>query len=175
MRRLTVRLGALALLVGVSLQAGARDRAGEFRPELYFAGVTRSSGVLLSANGEPTGRFTGETHGRRERDGATTFDQTIRFDDGATRRRTWRVSRTGPSTIEATGTDIVGVAKGEVSGHTLRLLSTIRIDENNPLSAVDFDQTMELQPDGRTLTNNSTIRVLGLVVSRLNEQFVHTK
>jgi hypothetical protein len=184
MRRAALAAGVLALLLGAPLEAGARDGAGDaagqgtrdgtraFRPEQYFAGVTRSSGVLLSAGGEPTSRFTGETRGRRERDGSVSFDQTIRFEDGATRRRTWRIVRTGETTIEATGTDIVGTARGEVNGRTLRLLSTIRLDENNPLSAVDFDQTLELQPDGRTLTNASTITVLGLVVSRVSEAFV---
>ena len=171
--RLARTLGGLCL---AALGAGAAEaqRGGAFEPEIFFAGRTRAAGAFVDGEGRPESRFTGETRGRRAADGSTVFDQTIRFQDGAVRRRTWRIVRTGPGTIEATGTDIVGVARGEISGRTLRLLSTIRVSEGNPLTDVEFDQTMTLGADGRTLDNRSIVRKLGFTVRRAEERFVRS-
>jgi len=163
---------AAATLMAAAPTGTLAQSGTEFQPELYFAGVTRSAGVLTDASGRPTGGFTGVTRGGQDRDGATVFDQTIRFSDGTVRSRSWRLARTGPGRIAATGSEVVGVATGEISGRTLRLLSTIRLDPGNPFSDVDFDQVFELQPDGRRVTNRSVISKLGVVVSGADETFV---
>lgn len=176
MRRAALLLALLGgALPGAGLgEARFQGRAAEasFQPEVFFAGATRSEGAFLAADGRPADRFTGETRGRREPDGSATFDQTIRFADGSVRQRSWRIVRTGPNAIEATGSEVVGIARGEIGGRTLRLLSTIRLDAGNPLSDVDFEQVMELQSDGRTVTNRSIIRKLGFVVREADERFV---
>lgn len=154
-----------------SALAQVARREAAFAPEIFFAGRTRSEGAFLGAS-KPGDRFTGETRGRREPDGATTFDQVIRFDDGKVRRRDFRLVRTGPATLEVTGSEVVGVARGEIGGQTLRLVSTIRSDPANPLLDVEFEQIMELQDDGRTLRNRSTIRKLGIVLLEADERFV---
>lgn len=167
---------SVVLLVAPLLAAGPGhaqdgDRSGAFAPERFFAGRTRSEGAFLGAS-KPGDRFTGETRGRREPDGATTFDQVIRFDDGKVRRRDFRLVRTGPGTLEVTGSEVVGVARGEIGGRTLRLVSTIRNDPANPLLDVEFEQEMELQDDGRTLRNRSTVRKFGIVLLEADERFV---
>lgn len=167
-----MRRAAVLSLAALAATGASAQGPGAFSPELFFAGRTRAEGAFVDGQGRPESRFTGETRGERARDGSTIFDQTIRFDDGTTRRRTWRVVRTGPATIEATGTDIVGVARGELDGRTLRLRSTIRVEDDNPLSDVDFDQTMTLGPDGRTLDNRSVVRKLGFTVRVAEERFV---
>lgn len=151
--------------------AGPGVQAAEFRPEAFFAGRTRAAGAITDASGQPAGRFTGQTRGRRERDGSTVFDQTIRFDDGTVRQRRWRVIRTAPSTITVTGSDIVGEGRGEIAGDTLRLATTIRWQAGNPLSDLDFEQVLIRRPDG-TVDNSSTVRKLGFVVQRAEERFV---
>lgn len=167
------RLLALAALLACATPSDAA-RAQVFRPELFFAGTTRASGVLTDPSGRVTGRFTGTTLGRRDRDGSVTFDQTIRFDDGTIRQRRWRIVRTGPDSIEATGTDLVGTARGTVSGPTLHLVSTVRWQDGSPITDVDFDQVMTLQPDGQRVSNHSTVTKLGLVLRYADETFVRT-
>lgn len=162
-------LGLVLLVLGHA-GAAARERGG-FEPERFFAGRTRSVGTMASPfDGSRTG-VTGDTRGRRERDGSVVFDQRIRFDDGSVRERRWRVVRTGPDTIAATGTDVVGIATGTINGREVRLLSTIRASADNPLTDVDFDQTMTLSPDGRTLHVASTVRKLGFTVRTIDERF----
>ncbi len=145
-----------------------------FKPEIFFAGRTRSEGVMRGPDGAVSGRLSGETRGRRERDGSTSFDQTIRFDDGTIRRRSWRLVRSGAQ-LEATATDVVGVARGEIAGRELRLLSTVRTDPDNPLLDVDFDQRMVLQPDGRSVTVKSVVTKLGIKLREIDETFVSSR
>lgn len=95
--------------------------------------------------------------------------------DGTVRRGSFRLVRTGPSTIEVTGSEVVGSAEGSLNLRTLRLLSTIRLESGNPLSDVEFDQRMQLQPDGRTLTNGSRFGKFGLTVPRIEERFVELR
>jgi hypothetical protein len=145
-----------------------------FRPEIFFAGRTRSEGVMRGMDGAVTGRLSGETAGRRERDGSTGFNQTIRFDDGTTRQRSWRLVRNGAQ-VEATATDVIGVARGEIAGRELRLLSTVRTDPSNPLLDVDFDQRMVLQPDGRSVTVQSVVAKFGIKLREIDETFVASR
>ena len=163
---------AAACLAAFAPAALAADAApARFAPEIFFAGRTHSEGAFVDEGGRPTSRFSGDTVGRRERDGATAFDQTIRFDDGTVRRRSFRLVRTGPDSIEATGSEVVGTARGVIAGRSLRLLSTIRTDAN-PLLDTEFDQTFTASPDGRRVRNVSTVTKLGFVVRRVDETFV---
>lgn len=170
------RAALLALLLGAALPDAsvARDGRAPFDPLAYFAGSTTSRGVMKNGFGAEVGTVTGQTRGRRERGGATVFDQTLRMNDGEVRRRSFRLVRTSPTTVAVTGTEVVGTAVGTLEGWTLRLPSTIRSDSGNPLSELEFEQIMELQPDGRTLTNLSTVRKFGIVVRRIEERFVRS-
>lgn len=165
---------ALLLLSGLLAASGA-EAGPAFDPLAFFAGSTRASGVLTDASGQVTSRYTGTTVGHRDPDGATTFDQTIRFDDGSVRERRWRVVRTGRDTIQATGTDVVGVAQGRLDGSTLHLVSEIQAEPGNLLTTVHFDQVMTLAPGGRRLANHSVVSKLGFVLRRADEVFVRTR
>lgn len=168
-------LAAAGFVVAATVPGGARPVAPAetgFSPESFFAGRTRSSGVTTDVFGTPTGRVSGETSGRRLRDGSTEMSQTIRLSDGTTRRRTWRIVRTGPTTLEATGSDVVGKASGEIEGRRMRLVSTIRWAPGTPFGELEFEQELELQPDGRTVVNKSTISKFGAVVQKVDETFV---
>lgn len=169
------RAAAFGTVAAVALATLAEAHAAPaFQPEVYFAGRTRSSGVIRDAFGEVVGHLSGETRGRGLSDGTTTFDQVVRRSDGSVLKRRWHILRTGPSTLEATATDVVGVARGTIEGRTLHLVSTVRLDQGNPLSDVDFDQTMVLQADGRTVFNHSVVSKLGLVLRYVDERFVRS-
>lgn len=166
-------LGAAFCLVALGGPADAQERAAPgFDPLAFFGGRTQSQGAMLDDAGRPTTRFRGETVGRRDTDGSTSFDQTIRFSDGTVRRRSFRLVRTGTDTIAVTGSEVVGTGEGRLAGPALRLVSTIQLDAGNPLSAVDFDQSFTASPDGRRVRNLSTVTKLGFVVSRIDETFV---
>lgn len=162
------------IVIFLASQAVARDEPGPFRPEIFFAGRTHATGVLRNVvNGSFT-PFTGDTIGRRQRDGSTVFDQTISFADGTVRQRQWLVAAGDPGKIAVVGTDVVGVGTGDVHGRELHLVSTIRGDAADPFgfTDVDFDQVLTLLPDGRSVYNRSTVRKLGVIVAKAQETFV---
>ena len=167
---------ARVALAGVLAAAAAAPASAEtrFDPLRFFAGRTRAAGTLSDGFGQPAGTFTGRTVGRRQPDGATVFDQAIRMEDGSTRRRSFRLVRTGPYTVDVTGSEVVGTARGTLEQGTLRLVSSIRLVEGNPLSVVRFDQTFRALPGGRAVSNNSDVSVLGIVVRRADEVFTRT-
>lgn len=145
-----------------------------FQPEAYFAGRTRSWGVFETPGGAPASQFTGDTVGRREPGGTVSFEQSVAFDDGTRLDRSWRLTRIDEHHLEATGTDVVGVVKGEIYGRVLHLAYTVRTEPGNALSTVDFEQWMYLQDDGVTVLNRSIIRKFGFVVRMATERFVRS-
>lgn len=163
-----LRLAAL-LIAAVSPTAGAA--ASSFRPEAFFAGRTRSEGAFVDGQGRPESRFVGDTRGRRAPDGSTIFHQVIRFDDGTRRVRDWRIVRRGDE-VEATASDVVGVARGRIVGRELRLDYTVRTAAGNPLLDVDFEQHLVLERGGRSVANRSIIRKFGIVIREARERFL---
>lgn len=160
-------------LVLLGLGLGAPTAAQEaFRPDLYFAGRTRSSGVIEAGAFGNERRFEGETSGRRGADGTVTFDQVIRFADGKRQARRWVLRRTGPDTYVATANGVVGEARGTVQGRTLRLAYTLVPEPGS--GAVEMDQVMELQADGVTLSNHTLIGTSGFPLRTVNETFTRT-
>lgn len=167
----------LVLLASQAVARASPDRREShvpFRPELFFAGRTHSNGVFRNVVDGSITTFVGETVGRRQPDGSTVFDQTIRFADGTVRERQWVVAVGDPGKIAIAGTDIVGVGTGDVYGRELHLVSTIRGNAADPFgfTDVDFDQVLTLMPDGCSVYNRSTVRKLGVIVAKAQETFV---
>jgi hypothetical protein len=137
----------------------------EMRPESFFLGATRGSGVLQTGGGRPSRTFTVRSLGRAV-PGGITVDQEIRWNDGEVDRRSWTVRRTGPHTYRGELTEATGPVTAEARGNVLRL--------NYPMKGpgVSMEQWLYLQPDGRTVINEGTVRVLGVVVARISEQIV---
>jgi len=165
LRKLCILLAAL-LITSTPDALAAETR---FRPEQFFAGRTRSSGVLANTVGKPRQRFTTECRGRRRGD-TLWLDQIFRYDDGRTQRRHWQIRRFDAVRYVGRANDVVGEARGKVDGATFQFAYTVALKPGNPLFNVRLDQTMTLQRDG-TVENRATIRKLGVVLSRVTERF----
>lgn len=164
----------LALAAGLggcatALPPSAFDgRAPAMRPETFFAGVTRSSGVLETAAGAPAQRLQVEGHGRRLPDGRFELVQTVSLDGKPPTTRTWVMTATGPHAYTATLTDASGPVRAEAHGDLLHLTYPLK---GVPLGSME--QWLYLQPDGRTVVNEAVVRVAGFVVRRLSERITH--
>ena len=137
----------------------------EMRPERYFEGTTRSFGVMEARSGAPTDIFHVEGHGEVQADGAFKLDQIVTFDGRAPQRRTWVMRASGPNTYTATLTDAGGPVTGEAYGNLFHI--------RYPLKSPPFgrmEQWLYLQPDGRTVMNEATVTVAGVVAARLSER-----
>ena len=137
----------------------------EFRPETVFAGATTSSGVLEDASGAPTRRLHVAGTGEVLPDGTLRLAQAITFDDDSPTRRTWLLHRLDAHHYAGTLTDASGPVRAEAYGSLFHLRYPMR----HPFAAT-MEQWLYLQPDGRTVVNEATVRVLGLVVAHLSER-----
>ncbi len=141
-----------------------------FDPIAYFAGTTRSWGVLETRAGVPKSRFRADLTGRRDGD-ALVITQDFTFDDGRRQQRTWRIHRVDAHRFDAAASDVIGVATGYAYGNTFRWDYTLQLKPGNALSRVRMHHWMYLAGDGTTLINRVTIRKFGLQVGGTTEYF----
>ena len=140
----------------------------EMRPEIFFAGATTSRGVLEDSAGAPTRRFHVQGSGQTLPDGSFRLDQTVIFDQKAPETRTWIMRRIDAHHYTASLTDASGPVKAEAYGDVFHL----RYPMKSPAGA-GMEQWLYLQPDGRTVVNEASIRLLGFVVAHLSERITH--
>lgn len=169
-----IALPLLALLMAGCAGPQVSEFAGVkpvFAPEQFFAGRAVAWGVLEDGSGNPTKRFTSEDVGTLVGD-TVTIAQTIRYSDGSSQSRSWKLRRVDANHYEGTADDIVGVAKGEAYGNALHLDYSIALSPTNPLTHVDLNQWLYLQDGGDSLISRTTISKLGVVVAR-SAEYVH--
>ena len=162
---------ALLLLAGCMTPMKLADFASsspELRPERFFAGETRGHGVIQTGGGRPSRTFEVVSNGAVQGD-TIRVDQTIRYGDGKVDRRTWHLRRVGPNRYEGALSDAAGPVRAEAQGNALRLRYLLK------RPAITMEQWLYLQPDGRTLLNEGTVRAFGIVVARISEQIVRTE
>jgi hypothetical protein len=141
-----------------------------FEPEKYFAGETHSWGIVETPSGNPRELLHTRTSGTW--DGASLhFEQEIFFQGGNTEHRSWLVRRLDQHHYSATGTGIIGAARGEAWGNVFHLDFTLDALPGNPLGHVHMSQWMYLQADGVTLVNRDTLSKAGLIITEITEQF----
>jgi hypothetical protein len=116
--------------------------------------------------------FTGRTHADNDlkmivdtighREGAVFIQVDTLHEEGKpVRTRTWRTRQVGPNHYSGTLSDATGPVDIVVNGRT----ATIRYVMNGGLNILE---TMQLQSDGRTLSNHAEARKLGLKFARID-------
>jgi len=160
---------ALAGCAGEPVQSFNEGRP-LFAPEKYFAGATHSWGIIETPSGKPREILHTQTVGHW--DGAVLhFEQQITFEHGAAEHRSWLVRKLDAHHHSATGTGIIGIARGEAYGNVFHLDFTLDAVPGNPLAHVHMSQWMYLQPDGLTLVNRDTLTKAGILIAQITEQF----
>jgi hypothetical protein len=168
-----MRRALAAALLGLGLAAcgealpPASFAGGEpvFAPERFFAGETRSTGMLETAAGAPAARLHVEGHGRALSDGRLELVQDISLEGETPRTRTWELTRMDAHHFSATLTDASGPVRAEAYGPLFHLTYPLK---GVPLGSME--QWLYLQPDGCTVVNEGVVRIAGLTVRRLSER-----
>ncbi len=172
MQRPALPLAIVALALygcATALQPIAFDgQTPEMRPERFFAGETRSTGVLEDRSGAPTQRFTVKGTGTGLPDGSFRLDQTVTFERSASETRSWVMRAVDANHYAATLTDAAGPVTGEAYGNLFHLTYPMQ----RPFGG-EMEQWLYLQPDGRTVVNEATVRVFGIVAAHLSERITH--
>lgn len=143
-------------------------RSPEMRPEAFFAGATSSSGVLENRAGAPTRHLRVQGKGVVMPDGSLRLEQSLAFDNEAAQTRTWILRKVDAHRYTGSLTDAAGPVEAEAYGNLFHL----RYRMKSPLGG-EMEQWLYLQPDGRTLMNEATVRVFGVVAARLSERITH--
>lgn len=141
-----------------------------FKPETFFDGHTHSWGVFESKSGEPTKTIYTETTGRWD-GGSLHFEQDLVIGHDKKQHRSWLIRRLDAHHYSATGTGIVGTARGETCGNAFHLEFTLDALPGNPLGRVHMSQWMYLQADGVTMINRATVTKAGVIITEITEQF----
>ena len=141
-----------------------------FKPEKYFAGHTHSWGIFETQSGKPTKIIQTQTVGHWQ-GGVLHFEQDIVFEHGKKQHRSWLIRRLDEHRYSATGTGIVGTARGEAWGNAFHLDFTMAALGGNPLGHVRMSQWMYLQEDGVTMINRAVATNAGIILTEITEQF----
>lgn len=136
-------------------------------PEKFFAGHTRGEGTLVTLTGARRSLRV-EGHGYTQADGTFRLDQTVRFSNGDTETRTWRLLKHDAKRYSATLSDAPGEVTAQAGGNLFHLRYLLR------KPAVYMEQWLYLQPDGRTVLNLATVTVIGIPWAKLSEEIKRT-
>ena len=172
LHRLLILAASTLILCGCASQPLAIFKDGHpvFKPEKFFTGHTHSWGIFESRSGEPTKIISTETIGHW--DGSNLhFEQDLVLEPAKKQHRSWLIHRVDERHYTATGTGIVGTARGEASGNAFHLEFTLDALPGNPLGHLHMSQWMYLKADGVTMVNRDTLTKAGVILTEITEQF----
>ena len=147
----------LALL---TLAASAAADKPKLDMTAFFTGRTHSDSILKAALHKPT-RLVIDSIGGKGDKGDFVLIDTVREGDKPVRTRKWIMRPAGPNRMTGTLTDAIGPVELAVSGDS----ATIRYVMQGGLK---IEQQLQLQPDGRTLSNHVVAKKFGLKFARVD-------
>ena len=140
------------------------------KPENFFVGHTKSSGVVETHGGKPSAQITTETQGTLK-DGIIYIEQDLMTEGKKKNHRSWKMHQIDAHHVEATASGVAGTAHGKLYGNYFTWTFTLKLSPHNPIKRVRMTQTMYLQPDGQTLIIRSVLRKFGIIVAQITEEF----
>jgi len=150
--------------------AAADSNEPVFDPMAFFAGHTRSWGVIENRSGAPTERVVTDSVGVLDGDDRLRMVQHLSFQDGTIQERDWVLWRSGPGRFDATANDMVGTAEGSVDGRMFHWQWVLARSPGHPLMNVTMRQWMYRMDDG-SVTIRTTVSKFGIIVAEVTEQF----
>lgn len=156
-------LAALPLLIGSCNVASVlpADESATFDPIAFFEGRTRGEGTLHKIVGSDS-RVVVHSFGSRQKGGGLVLDQRIQRGTNSPSQRRWVMRPVSPGRFTGALTEAEGPVEGTVSGPR----ATIRYRTKDGFK---IEQHLALQPGGRTLLNQLSVRRFGIRVAHLDE------
>ena len=142
--------GALLALTGLAPAADAKlDMLG------FFTGKTHAENTIKIALGRPH-KLIVDSVGGHNKEGEFILIDMVREEGKPDRKRTWAMRQVGPNNFRGSLSDALGPVDVTVSGGSATIRYIMREGR------VKIVQQLQLQPDGRTLTNHVDARKFGL-------------
>ena len=160
-------MAACGLLLGCgSVQV---DQYRDEKPQLdlreYFSGRVDAWGMFQKRDGSVVKRFNVLIQGRME--GAQLIlDEDFTYSDGTKQRRIWTLTETSPNLWKGTADDVIGEARGEVSGNAFRWRYTMSLPVDDKVYEVQFDDWMYML-DADTLANRASMSKWGFELGQV--------
>lgn len=165
----------LAVLLAVLLQRlvsfGAQrpaDYAGQgpaFLPARHLAGLLVMDGVIYGPTGRVTSRFAASAQGDWTGDRGTLRESFV-YGSGRWQEREWRLQVFPDGRIEGKADDVIGTAKGWVSGNAVQMRYRLRLPTEAGGHVLSVTDWMYLTPEC-TIVNRSQFFKAGIRVAEL--------
>ena len=138
--------------------------------EEFFQRVTVAKGQFQDVFGTVRRRFDVTIDGTWDGQ-ILTLTEDFLYEDGATERRVWTLTKTGPDTWEGTAPGVIGPATGVENGDAFNWQYTIDLpipsaDGTTETLRVSFDDWMWLMSDDRLL-NRAYVKRFGLDIGEV--------
>ena len=121
--------------------------APAMRLEDYFVGKTSAIGIFQDRFGKLRRQFSAIMTGCVEGDTLHLHEE-LAYDDGELETRNWQVKKLGETGYEGTCENVVGTARGRVTGNVFNWQYDFRLNIGGRQVTVRFDDTMYLQAGG---------------------------
>ena len=153
------RLAAVAIALLTS--AAAPDPKPKLDLTAFFTGHSHADNVLKIVFHDPTRLIVDTVGGKGDRGDFVLID-TVHEGDKPVRTRKWIMRQTAPNHFTGSLSDAVGPVDVDVSGDSATIRYTMK-DGN-----LKIVQQMQLQSDGRTLSNHVTAKKFGLTFAHVD-------
>ena len=165
--RWLIALGVAVLLSGCATVT-PQDYAKE-TPKLdlstYFNGKVDGWGMVQDRSGKVLRRMYVELDCKWNGNEGV-LDESFQWSDGKTEKRVWRIRKDGDRYIGTAG-DVIGEAKGEAAGNSLRWSYVLALPVDGSTYHMDMDDWMWMIDD-KTMANRTTMSKLGVRVAEIS-------
>ena len=176
-RRALQRIAALPLATTLPWVAGcAGTQVQQYAQETptldlrtYFNGKVDAWGVFTDRSGQVVKRFTVEMDCSWQGDEGV-LDEAFVYSDGTRQRRIWKLHAGPNGAYTGMAEDVVGQARGQVSGNAFRWGYTLALPVDGRVWHVDFDDWMYLM-DERVMLNKATMSKWGIRLGEVTLSF----
>jgi hypothetical protein len=141
------------------------DTGPDFVLKTHLSGPILSEGLIYGPTGKMTNSFVATMRG--EWDGNTgTLSEEFTYSNGKQQSRKWYLTLGEGNTFTATADDIIGEARGTVSGSTIKMEYTIVLPEEAGGHSLSVTDWLYLTESG-VIMNKSEMRKFGIKVAEL--------
>lgn len=167
-----MKLALTTLTTTAFLFISSNVQAADLKLEDFFKGTTHAYGNFKAITGKKrefrvllNGKWNGKTLVLRE---------DFFYTDGEKDVKTWRFTKTSPTTYSGTREDVKGTTTVRIKGNKAKFSYTVDIDNGSKTNFVKFNDTLILKEDG-TLRNTARVSKFGIPVAKVAVNFARTK
>ena len=153
-----MRVATAAALLGLSATAASAEPR-KLDMLSFFTGKTHAENVMKIVLKRPAKLIVDSVGGKGDRGDFVLID-TVREEGKPVRKRKWVMRPAGPNHFTGALSDAVGPVDVSVSGDAAKIRYTMK-------GGLMVEQRLQLQADGKTLSNKVVVRKLGLKFARV--------